>query len=253
MRPEDQQSSQYQKTPQEPTTLQPEQLSQQPPVYVQPDSMHQQSQYPTAGLSQQEQRSEPQPQYTTAVPAARHTDVLGIWSIVLAFIAPLVGLILGIVGISKAKKRQSSKRLSIIGTILNAVSLLVVAPLIILIVMLSAPSLQQNTRDSERQTDILVIQRQLEAYWVDAGAYPTIDQLNDEAWRTDNLPGLTEDALIDPQSTSAKLVSSPQGGYYAYIAMGCKSTGCTSFRIVATPEDRVSADPDKFEVASYEQ
>lgn len=35
------------------------------------------------------------------------TDVLGILSIVLAFIAPLIGFILGLVGVKKSKRRRT--------------------------------------------------------------------------------------------------------------------------------------------------
>lgn len=253
MNPNNQQPSSDQNAlPQEPTAIPPEQS--QPPSFTQPALTDQQPQDTANGsaATPPQQPAAPQPQYAAVTPVDHHTDVLGIWSIVLAFLAPLIGLILGIVGMNKAKKRGSPKTLSIIGTVLSAAFMLLAIPIILVVIMLSTSSLQQTAKDNERQIDIGALSAQLENYWLQQGVYPTIDQLNNESWRSENLPGLADDALIDPESTSSKLVSSPQSGSYAYIATGCMSTGCTSFRIVATP-DRVSADPDKFEVTSYEQ
>ena len=55
--------------------------------------------------------------------------VLGILSIVFAFVSPLAGLILGIIGMVQAKKQRAvrAKRLNVIGIILSVIFLIISA------------------------------------------------------------------------------------------------------------------------------
>ena len=55
--------------------------------------------------------------------------VLGILSIVFAFVSPLAGLILGIIGLVQAKKQKAvrAKRLNVIGIILSVIFLIISA------------------------------------------------------------------------------------------------------------------------------
>lgn len=59
--------------------------------------------------------------------------VLGILSIVFAFISPMAGLILGIIGLVQAKKQkaQRAKRLNVIGIILSVIFLIISAVVLI--------------------------------------------------------------------------------------------------------------------------
>ena len=57
--------------------------------------------------------------------AEENTDLLGILSIVFAFIMPLAGLILGIVGYSNRKKAGLNPVLSKVGIIINIVFMLI--------------------------------------------------------------------------------------------------------------------------------
>jgi len=52
------------------------------------------------------------------------TDIMGILSIVFAFIMPLVGIILGFIGYSNRKRDGKNTTLSLIGLIINGVFLL---------------------------------------------------------------------------------------------------------------------------------
>lgn len=62
-----------------------------------------------------------------AAPANEPTDVLGIISIVLVFFMPIVGLILGIIGMSQAKKEGFDPIVSKIGVIANSAILVLTA------------------------------------------------------------------------------------------------------------------------------
>lgn len=59
--------------------------------------------------------------------------VLGILSIVFAFISPMAGLILGIIGLVQAKKQKAlrAKRLNVIGIILSVIFLIISAVVLI--------------------------------------------------------------------------------------------------------------------------
>ena len=98
----------------------------------------------------------------------------------------------------------------------------------------------QTARDSERTTDIKAIHGQVEAYFAQYGYYPTLSNLNDKNFRTNNLQGLEDDSLRDPQGDSSSLVSSPQAKAYSYevTPSSCdnKKKDCTTYTLTATLE-----------------
>jgi len=92
----------------------------------------------------------------------------------------------------------------------------------------------QHSNDTERETDIKALHGQLEAYYAQHGTYPTLAQLNDQAFRTANMQGLDSEALQDPEGSSAKLANEPakhvysyEGGGQAYTLTATKSDGAT--------------------------
>lgn len=95
-----------------------------------------------------------------------------------------------------------------------------------------------GARDTERKTDIKVIQGHLEAYWADSGYYPTLAQLNSPTWRAANMGGLDINALKDPAGTSSVLAAKPGAHVYSYAASpsGCDDvkTQCADFTLTAT-------------------
>jgi len=80
----------------------------------------------------------------------------------------------------------------------------------------SGSTLQVQARDTERKTDIASLQAHLEAYYAMEGKYPTLADLNSQSWRAAHMQGLDNEALKDPQGTSATLVASPTAKAYAY-------------------------------------
>jgi hypothetical protein len=94
-------------------------------------------------------------------------------------------------------------------------------------------------KDTERKTDILALQGQLEAYNATNGYYPTLASLNDPAWRTKNMPGLDIEALKDPAGTSSILSSQSAKNVYAYqVTPATCDNGthgnCNSYVLTAT-------------------
>ena len=90
------------------------------------------------------------------------TDVLGIASIVAAVTLPLVGLVLGIIGLKKSKKQGYSPSLSIIGVCISFVW--TTLSLIFLIVFLAVPTLQRNNRNTQRRSDATYISAAINEY-----------------------------------------------------------------------------------------
>jgi heme/copper-type cytochrome/quinol oxidase subunit 2 len=79
-------------------------------------------------------------------PAAQKTDVLGIISLVCAFIGlQVIGFILGLVGVKKAKEEGRPTTLSKIGWILNLIFMIIAAIIIIAIIALGAAASKEGT------------------------------------------------------------------------------------------------------------
>jgi len=176
---------------------------------------------------------------------------------IISTILPIIGIILGIVYLTKDKRLDRK-----LGEHLLAISVL------FLIIWVSAYSIfaqhlfttsSQSTavtqqavtnaynnlaisvNDSKRESDITSLQTQLEAFFSQNGYYPTLASLNDPSWRSANMPSLDDTALMDPNGASSTLVSSPQADVYAYqpIPVGCDNAGhgqCQNYTLTATLE-----------------
>ncbi|MBI2588819.1 hypothetical protein HYW35_01215 [Candidatus Saccharibacteria bacterium] len=100
---------------------------------------------------------------------------------------------------------------------------------------------QSSAKDTERKTDINALYGQLEAYQAQNGLYPTISDVNDTAWRQQNMAGLDSEALRDPDGDNATLSSTPVAHIYSYqpLPAGCNNnkTDCTLYTLTATLDD----------------
>ncbi len=81
-------------------------------------------------------------------------------------------------------------------------------------------SIQTEARDTKRKTDIRALQSQLEAYFAQKGAYPTLANMNSASWRATNMKGLDSTTLKDPQGSSSDLAAKPAAHVYAYQVAG---------------------------------
>jgi hypothetical protein len=104
---------------------------------------------------------------------------------------------------------------------------------------------QSSAKDSKRRTDINALQSQLEVYYADNGAYPTLANINDTAWRKANLKGFDDAVLKDPDGTISKLVAKPQAKAYAYqtTPANCNNTtiDCVSYTLTTILDDGSSS------------
>lgn len=148
---------------------------------------------------------------------------LGIVGLVLAFLMPLIGLILSIIAKNKSKKAGFSNTPAVVGIIVSIVYFVVLLPLFILVSMMATSNLQTNTGDTEAQNDINHLYAQIEVYRVDNnGAFPTtLSDLQSNS-------GFDSAALTEP-SAEYKYV-------YTRLPIGC-TTACTSYLLAVTLSD----------------
>lgn len=142
-------------------------------------------------------------------------------------------------------------------TIVELLIVIVIIGILAGLVITTFAGIQARARDSERQTDINAIQKQLEAYYANYGGYPSLADLNNTApnttFRAGNNLKLDDKALADPSnSTQQTLVGTITPKRYAYVPAGaaasCESptlasgassgstNPCTSYTLTAVKE-----------------
>ncbi len=128
-------------------------------------------------------------------------------------------------------------------TIVELLIVIVVIGILAALVITTFAGIQQRARNTERQTDVNAIAGQVEAYYATSGAYPTLTDINDATWRSNNNFKIDLKAFADPTNAgSQSLVASPAGGRYSYEfgPSGCVSSGsgtfCSTYTLTATLE-----------------
>lgn len=115
-------------------------------------------------------------------------------------------------------------------TIVELLIVIVIIGILAGLVITTFVGIQSRARDSERQTDINAIQKQVEAYYAVIGAYPTVTDLNTSAWRSGNKVQLDAKALANPSTpttqTLAAATPTATASSYGYVATpnGCNSS-----------------------------
>lgn len=142
-------------------------------------------------------------------------------------------------------------------TIVELLIVIVIIGILAGLVITTFAGIQQRARDSERQTDINAIQKQLEAYYANVGAYPTQANLESSAFRSGNNIKVDTKALADPSNASVTtfVTTNPltaTSKQYAYIPSptGCDAStndsggtitptaACTSYKLAAWLESK---------------
>lgn len=141
-------------------------------------------------------------------------------------------------------------------TIVELLIVIVVIGILAALVITTFTGIQQQARNTERETDIKAIHGQLEAYYAQEGFYPTLGNMNDAAWRAANMKGLDDEALADPKYNGASpntLVQTEAAGdnQYTYdvTPAGCDNDPavageCTGYTLQAEGEDGKSYSQD---------
>jgi type II secretion system protein G len=111
-------------------------------------------------------------------------------------------------------------------TIVELLIVIVVIGILAALVITTFTGIQQKARNTERQTDIKAIHGQVEAYYAQNGRYPTLDNMNDAAFRSANMKGLDVEALKDPKGSASTLAGTPAANVYAYAVLASDDTAC---------------------------
>lgn len=128
-------------------------------------------------------------------------------------------------------------------TIVELLIVIIAVGVLLAITISSFNDYQRKRRNSERQNDIRAIQQTIESYYAQTEKYPSLNEINDSAFRGKNLKGLADEMLTDPQSKQAILVAKPAAKVYAYQPVGedggkCdnKARDCLTYVLTATQE-----------------
>ena len=124
-------------------------------------------------------------------------------------------------------------------TIVELLIVIVVIAILAAISIVSYNGIQQRARDSERQSDINTMQKQLELFYTDRGYYPLTESLiggNGFAFAANNFTSPGPGYMVAPNSadktlSSYKDFSSPPNDVYGYLSY--KSDGVTRCSSVA--------------------
>lgn len=156
-----------------------------------------------------------------AAPQSDKTNGLAIAGLVLAFIIPLIGFVLSIVGLNQINKRgEKGKGLAIAGIVVSSIFMLI-SVFILLSAFMAVPKLQEKARDTEAKTDINYLHSSLEAFYNENTYYPS---------------SLNELQVTDREALKP---SSPTGSYdYKPGPSGC--TKCQTYTLSTKLEDGTS-------------
>ena len=111
-------------------------------------------------------------------------------------------------------------------TIVELLIVIVVIGILAALVITTFTGIQKRARDTERQTDIKALHGQMEAYYAQNGRYPTLANINDATWRSNNVKGLDVEALRDPKGSANTLVDAVQADAYAYEVLASDDSAC---------------------------
>lgn len=221
--------------PQQPHTTQPvNSFVEGSPQPQQPSSVPVSGPGPQAAPPNGAPQSMPQQQQHT--PQSDQTDTLGLVSIILAVVGmQLIGLILGIIGNSKAKKEGYSNKLSKIGIILNSVFMVLGALFFIFFVLMSFRAAQETASEINDtvtvKNNVNLAYQGLEVYYNEYGYYP--EDLSVIANRSADEPGLVTTSIeeaADEIKTSA---------VYTYSPESCEEQKCESYELSGDTADGV--------------
>jgi prepilin-type N-terminal cleavage/methylation domain-containing protein len=127
-------------------------------------------------------------------------------------------------------------------TIVELLIVIVVIGILAALVIVTYNGIQQKARDTERKTDVKALQGHLEAYWANNAKYPTLANVNDTTFRSNNFKGLDGSAFADPKnSASQQLCAATAANCYGYSVTpaGCDNGAagdCTNYTVTATLE-----------------
>lgn len=118
-------------------------------------------------------------------------------------------------------------------TIVELLIVIVVIAILAAISIVAYNGIQQRARDSEREQDMANVQKLLELFYADNGAFPNTNQFQDPTWRAANLATKDQGAFINPLNPSASNSFSSGGSAvttqtYSYYSLKSDNSLCVT-------------------------
>jgi prepilin-type N-terminal cleavage/methylation domain-containing protein len=111
-------------------------------------------------------------------------------------------------------------------TIVELLIVIVIIAILAGLVYTTFTGIQQKSRDTVRTANIKGLHGALEAYYAqNSSRYPTLANMNDATWRSNNLKGLDADAIKDPKG-STTLAAAPAANTLSYEVVASDDTAC---------------------------
>ncbi|HEX7963321.1 MAG TPA: prepilin-type N-terminal cleavage/methylation domain-containing protein [Candidatus Saccharimonadales bacterium] len=121
-------------------------------------------------------------------------------------------------------------------TVIELLVVIVVVCILGMFVSLAYSGVQAKNNNTERQKEVDLIKRQLEAYSAEAQVYPTLAQLNDPAWRAQHLKHVSDGDIQDPRwnnataactaNKKAVFAATPTADCYSYQVTASDGNAC---------------------------
>ncbi len=122
-------------------------------------------------------------------------------------------------------------------TLIELLVVTIIVGILATLVVMTYSGVRAKNRNSRRQVHINTLQGKLETYYVEKSKYPTLSELNNAAWRKDNLKGLNEGVLRDPQwdnkpgqctgdNGEVIVAATPAAKCYSYQATAADGSAC---------------------------
>ena len=122
-------------------------------------------------------------------------------------------------------------------TIVELLIVIIVIGILATLVLVTFTGIQQSARNTQRTTDIKAVASHLETYNAKNGYYPTLANMNDDAFIT-SLNGLDKESTKDPNGDTYDFASTATATQYAYVPTpsGCDNDPavgglCTGFSL----------------------
>lgn len=125
-------------------------------------------------------------------------------------------------------------------TVIELIVVLVIIGILATLIVFSYSGVRSRDRDATRQADVDLMQSHLEIFYAEHSRYPTLAQINDTDWRTQNLANLNADALRDPNwaqdsncasDGQVTLVDTPTTNCYAYSPTSSDGEACDNTNV----------------------
>jgi TM2 domain-containing membrane protein YozV len=129
--------------------------------------------------------------------------------------------------------------IAIVLFVLNVVITVISIPIIIIITVIG---IQTASNDWQRVDDLNALSSELEKVYVENGAYPSLEDVNNPQWRALYAPNITDEMLTDPSSDVPVLTTNTDYDNYGYRAVSVnggkcqQGEGCASYTLTATRE-----------------